>query len=245
MNLIRQTLRFFTLSMLVFSVQAADYDERQLSQRFAKIGVELLEIAPSEMPGMLELTTNQGIFYSTLTGDYFIPGTLFSLDDNGRFNDVVATRNGPKITAALAAFSEDMIVYPAENEKYIVTAFTDISCGYCLKLHREMQQYNDLGITVRYLAFPRAGARSDIGQNMAKIWCSTDPKNALDNAKLENQLPSEASDKLAQCQTMIETQYQLGRDIGVTGTPAIFMPNGMNVGGYIPAAGLLQRLENM
>ena len=44
-----------------------------------------------------------------------------------------------------------------KDEKYKVTVFTDTSCGYCRKLHSQMQGYNDLGITVQYLAFPRSG----------------------------------------------------------------------------------------
>ena len=50
-----------------------------------------------------------------------------------------------------------MIVYKAPNEKHSITVFTDISCGYCRKLHRELNDLLDAGITVKYLAFPRGG----------------------------------------------------------------------------------------
>ena len=50
-----------------------------------------------------------------------------------------------------------MIVYPAKNEKHVVTVFMDITCHYCHLLHQQLKEYNDLGIAVRYLAFPRAG----------------------------------------------------------------------------------------
>lgn len=53
-----------------------------------------------------------------------------------------------------------MIVYKAPDEKHVITVFTDITCGYCHKLHEEMKDYNALGITVRYLAFPRQGLES-------------------------------------------------------------------------------------
>ena len=46
-----------------------------------------------------------------------------------------------------------MIIYPAKNEKYVVTVFMDITCHYCHILHQQVKEYNDLGITVRYLAF--------------------------------------------------------------------------------------------
>ena len=43
-----------------------------------------------------------------------------------------------------------MIVYKAAQEKHVITVFTDITCGYCHKLHEQMKDYNALGITVRY-----------------------------------------------------------------------------------------------
>lgn len=55
----------------------------------------------------------------------------------------------------LNALSNEMIVYKAPKEQHVITVFTDITCGYCHKLHEQMSDYNALGITVRYLAFPR------------------------------------------------------------------------------------------
>ena len=43
-----------------------------------------------------------------------------------------------------------MIVYKAPKEQHVITVFTDITCGYCRKLHEQMADYNALGITVRY-----------------------------------------------------------------------------------------------
>ena len=51
-----------------------------------------------------------------------------------------------------------MIVYKAAQEKHVITVFTDITCGYCHKLHEEMKDYNALGITVRYRPSARGRA---------------------------------------------------------------------------------------
>ena len=49
-----------------------------------------------------------------------------------------------------------MIVFsPAEPAKGYINVFTDITCGYCRKLHLEMDDLNRRGVEVRYLAFPR------------------------------------------------------------------------------------------
>lgn len=66
----------------------------------------------------------------------------------------------------------EMIVYKAPKEKHVITVFTDITCGYCHKLHSQMKEYNDLGITVRYLAFPRQGLSSQAEKicNQSGVW---------------------------------------------------------------------------
>ena len=42
---------------------------------------------------------------------------------------------------------------------------------------------------------------------------------------------------------MIERHYQLGQDIGLTGTPAIVTEDGTLIGGYVPPSALSARLE--
>ncbi len=44
----------------------------------------------------------------------------------------------------LKALEKEMIVYKAPQEKHVITVFTDITCGYCHKLHEEMKDYNAL-----------------------------------------------------------------------------------------------------
>lgn len=243
MNILRRTIGLIFCSLIAFSVSATEFDDAKIKQRFANIGVNVQQIDTMEIEGLLEVTTDQGLFYATLAGDYFIPGKLFSLDDKGNFKDVVAMRNAPKIAAMLEARADEMIVYKADKEKYVVTVFTDISCGYCLKLHRQMAEYNELGITVRYLAFPRAGARSDIGTQMANIWCSAEPAESMTKVKLMGTPVTAVEGDIEQCQTLISEHHQLGRSIGVSGTPAVYLPNGVNVGGYLSPQALLERLQ--
>ena len=57
--------------------------------------------------------------------------------------------------------TEDMIVFkPKGKTKAVLNVFTDVDCGYCRKLHREVSQLNDFGIEVRYLAYPRLESSS-------------------------------------------------------------------------------------
>ena len=217
-------------------------DEAKLRARFENMGVEVNSIVPASMNGLVEIDTNGGLFFSNLTGDLFIAGALYSLDDNGKYVNLIEERKAPANAEKIAAFEDEMIVYPAENEKYAITVFTDTTCGYCVRVHSQMSGYNELGITVRYLAYPRQGPSGEVAEEMARIWCAKDSVQAMNKAKIERNF-TEQVENLAQCKGKVAQHYQLGRELGISGTPAIFLPNGKLVAGYMPPAALYARLN--
>lgn len=219
-------------------------DKNQLKERFAKIGLNIVDVVPSGVDGLVEIQTADGVLYASPQGDHFIAGTLYSLDKDGRYEDVVAKRQAPMNAEKIESFKDSMIEYKAANEKYVVTVFTDITCGYCVRLHSQMQGYNDLGITVRYLAYPRQGATGMVADQMAAIWCADDQQAAMHDGKVERKFPAKG-ENFEQCQKTIQKHFALGRQLGISGTPAIFLPNGEMVGGYLPPAQLLQRLQQL
>ncbi|USD65742.1 thioredoxin fold domain-containing protein [Vibrio sp. SCSIO 43136] len=224
------------LSATTLAAQTANVAE--IEARFAKIGISVTEVSDSEVEGLVEVTTNQGLFFVTPSGDHFIHGKMFSLNKDGEYRDVMAKKSVDKI----AKFESSWIEYKAENEKYAITVFTDTDCGYCLKLHKRMKAYNDLGITVRYLAYPRAGVQSKTGLAMSSIWCSADPKAAMDTVKLNRTLP-EGTSPVSECSDTIAKQFLLGKNLGVTGTPAIIAPNGSLIGGFVEPNELIAHLD--
>ncbi len=208
-----------------------------------KLGLNVEKIQETMMPGMALLLTNQGIFYATYNGDYFIEGSVYSVGDE-------VTNMGEEALAkirlnGIKRFENDMIVYPAKNEKHVVTAFTDITCGYCRKMHKQMADYNARGITFRYLAFPRTGVKDKFGnftdsfKSLRSVWCSDNAAQAMTKAKKDEAIPYLVCDK------PIEAQLNFGRQIGVKGTPAIILENGMMIPGYQPPENLEKILKSL
>ena len=99
-----------------------------------------------------------------------------------------------------------------------------------------MAELNDMGVTVRYLAFPRTGLNTETSAKMISTWCAEDRQAMFTAAKRGTDVPP------ADCDSPVEEQYQLGREVGVTGTPALVFDDGTIVPGYIPAATLAQYL---
>ena len=215
----KNSLMMFTL-LAAFS-SAVQADDAAIKQTLAKLGVQSTEIQPSPISGMKTVLTNSGVLYVTEDGKHMIQGPLYDVSGPQPIN----TTNSMLMTH-LNALEKEMIVYKAANEKHVITVFTDITCGYCHKLHEQMADYNALGITVRYLAFPRQGMQSEAADNMKAIWCAKDRNKAFDDAMAGKGV------KAASCDVDIADQYALGVQFGVSGTPAIVLSNGYVVPGY-------------
>ncbi|MCP8898007.1 thioredoxin fold domain-containing protein [Gilvimarinus xylanilyticus] len=126
---------------------------------------------------------------------------------------------------------------PDDETKHVAYVFTDVDCGYCRRLHSQMDDYNDEGIEIRYLAYPRAGENSPSAAKLESAWCADDPNAALDKLKnLEDVEP-------ASCDAPIAQQFLKGGELGVTGTPSILLPDGRLFVGYLPPDRLLQNIE--
>ncbi|RDV28082.1 thiol:disulfide interchange protein [Alteromonas aestuariivivens] len=199
------------------------------------LGLNVLSVADAPVDGLIQVTTDRGLFYASRSGQYLLQARIFNLDAGMRNETEVALsqmrRDGIK------AFSDSAIEFKAKDEKYVITVFTDISCGYCQRLHNEIGQFNANGITVKYLAFPRAGVDSPTYDEMVSVWCAKNPQKAMTDAKSGDQIAN------ASCANKVAEQYMFGQQVGVTGTPNIILPDGSMIPGYQPAAAVLNALE--
>jgi len=117
----------------------------------------------------------------------------------------------------------------ADEPQATVTVFTDPTCPYCARLHDTIPELNERGIAVHYMAFPRAGMGSAAATTLQQVWCSDNRSEAMTQAK-EGQTISSA----ANCDNPVAGQYELGKSLGVQGTPAIILPDGQLVPGFVP-----------
>ena len=130
-----------------------------------------------------------------------------------------------------------MIIFPASKPRHTLTVFTDIDCGYCRKLHSDIDKYNDEGITVRYLPFPRSGPDTPSYYKAVSVWCSDDRRAALTRAKAGQDVPN------ATCDNPVRASLALGHKLGVNGTPALILEDGHLLPGYVPPKKLAQVME--
>ncbi|KLV04406.1 protein-disulfide isomerase [Photobacterium aquae] len=238
MHFFGRTLLATTVALAACSAYAKP-DEAAITTKLSGLGLTPESISASPLSGLNEVVTERGILYVSDDGSYFLAGHLFQNDGAQPVN--LTEQKMAKINKEkLQGLEGEMIVYPAKDQKYVVTVFTDTSCGYCRKLHNEMQAYNDAGITIRYLAFPRGGERSGNFKEMSAIWGAKNPAQAMNDAK-NGKLNMEGA-KLRE--DMVRKHYQLGVAMGVSGTPAMILEDGTMLPGYQPANMLRQLLDS-
>jgi len=196
-------------------------------------------IQPSVIPGVYEVQImGKGIIYMEKTGSYFIDGKLLQIVGKDIVNVTDKSMIGLREELLAGVKKEDAIVFsPAGEVKASIAVFTDVDCGFCQKLHQEVPALNELGVEVRYLAYPRAGIGSNSYNKIASAWCADDPQEALTKLKNRQEIETKVCDG-----NPVASQYELGQQMGVTGTPAIVMTNGELIPGYMPAARLAERI---
>ena len=198
-------------------------------------GVKIDAVNPSEMTGLYEVVVGPRLFYVSADGRYMIQGDLIDLEAKKNLTE-------PKLAKARAnsiakVGPDKMIVFKPGKPKHSVSVFTDIDCGYCRKLHSEIDQYMAEDIEIHYLFYPRAGKDSESYDKAVSVWCAEDRNQALTDAKKGEEIEAK------KCENPVLEHMALGSDLGMRGTPLIVTEKGTMLPGYVPAKRLAQVLK--
>lgn len=204
--------------------------------------IKVLGVKPSPIDGIYEVHLGAGpAIFASADGQFFLTGDLYKIDNDQLVNMSEQKRDVARAQALHSIDKKDMIIFAAKDDKpkAVINVFTDVDCGYCRKLHKEVPRMNELGIEVRYLAYPRAGLKSKTYQKMATAWCASGKERNEIFTKLKNgqNVPLNVCDA-----NPIAKEFNLGRSVGVQGTPAMVTESGRLLPGYLPADRLAKTL---
>lgn len=215
----------------------ADRISASLSNPAANLEVE--SVTASEVPGMYSVQFLNGPrVLATEDGKYFVVGDLYQVNGGELVNLSEKHRDAERRELLAEVDTSDMIVFPAQGEtRAQISVFTDVTCFYCQKLHREVPELNKRGVEVRYLAYPRSGVGSASYDMLVTAWCSEDQQTALTRLKNKESVPPAKCDDHP-----VESEYELGQRMGVRGTPALVTEEGKLIPGYQSADQLMATL---
>ena len=236
----RHKMKGLLILLLAFSASAAaEEDFSAVEERIRALAPNAESIAISETPieGILMVQVGGDIVYATADGKFLIQGRVIDMDTREDLTEGAKSDLRRELMAGIDTSSQ--IAFEPEEPVHELTVFTDIDCGYCRKLHAQVPEYNEQGISIRYMSFPRAGIGSRSYEKAVFVWCAEDQREAMNKAK------AGSDPDPAQCENPVAEQYQLGMELGVSGTPALLTADGQLIPGYVPPEQLRQRLDRM
>jgi len=204
-----------------------------------EISVE--EINDTPISGLKELTINTGdslrIIYISNDGKYLFSGNLFEIQ--GRV-DVTATQKYALRLSKLEKFDDSLrLNYFPEKMNHKVSVFIDIDCPNCRKFHQQMTEFNKLGIGISYLFFSSSNLNTVSTRKAVSVWCSKSPTNEFDRAMSGAHLPE------LQCDNPVVDHYNVGKSVGVSGTPTLILEDGTMLTGFVSPQQLKRRLDGL
>jgi thiol:disulfide interchange protein DsbC len=212
-------------------------DPRSIIAR--KLDVEIDAVRPSVLPGIFEVARGGEVLYVSGDGRYALSGDLY---ETGSGHNLSEKRRTEARAVALRGVSDsDSIIFAPSHPRYTVLVFTDVDCAYCRQLHKEIAEYNRLGVKVKYLFYPRTGPGTESWRKAEAVWCAPDRHDALTKAKAGAEIPGNG----ACASTPVARTYELGQELGIRGTPGIFTERGDYLPGYYSPERLVQRLKEL
>lgn len=216
---------------------------KQAQDALAKLTdqAHIQDIRPAALPGFYQVIASGRMVYMSKDGRYLLDGNLIDLSSKTNVSE--QAWSGFRKAELAKVPASQRIVFAPPHPKYTISVFTDVNCGFCRQLHQQVSAFNNAGIAVEYLAWPREGVHTTSGnltptyKEMASVWCATDRKAAF-TAAIDGQSPKSAS-----CVNPVQDQFELGVKLGVSGTPTILGPDGRTLGGYVTPEQLLQALK--
>ncbi|MDH5632778.1 MAG: DsbC family protein [Gammaproteobacteria bacterium] len=200
-------------------------------------GMKISKVSKTPVAGIYEIHAGGRIMYSTNDGRHLFIGNLIDLEKQVNLTRVAQQEITKKRLAQVDESS--MLVIGPKNAKHTLTAFTDVDCGYCAKLHLEVPKLNEAGIRMRYLFYPRAGMGSESFNKAVAVWCSKDRAKAIGDAKARKPIDMKT------CDNPVTDHLRLGQELGLNGTPMLVMEDGTIINGYQPASEIIKAYQAM
>jgi thiol:disulfide interchange protein DsbC len=177
-------------------------------------------ITPSPIDGLYEVFVQGDLIYTDKSFSYVIV--------NAKMMDVATEKN---LTAerikqiTTIRFDELPLRNAIEIKKgsgaYKFAVFSDPECPYCKSLELELTKAGAMNYTAYIFLLPLTDLHPDAAKKSEAIWCAKDKAEAWTNFILKGTAPEKAT-----CESPLSANEKLAQEIGVFGTPTIFLNDG-------------------
>jgi thiol:disulfide interchange protein DsbC len=209
----------------------------ELAQRLPEVKRE--DVRRTAAPGLFQVRRGDTYGYVTADGNYLVIGDLVELGSGSKLSEI--ERRGMRL-AAMEKLAPTVLTFgpPEKKRKHVVYVIADVDCPYCAELHRDIKGFNERGIELRYVFYPRRGPGSESFLLAQQIWCAADRHLAFTQVLAGKKLKAPHTDCGGD---PVLLHYETAADAGLRETPLLVMPDGSVFRGVISPSALLARLE--
>jgi thiol:disulfide interchange protein DsbC len=204
---------------------------------------KVLSITESPIKGFCEIAIENmgrlGIFYLSLDRKFLILGSLIEVANmsDKRQESLRRLQDKKRIDIAKIPLDNALILGESGASKKVVV-FTDPDCPFCGQLHQTMKQIvakrKDVSFYIKF--FP-LNFHKDAYWKAKSIVCNKSLKMLEDNFE-KKEIPK------TECTTdEIDSSMKLAASFGISGTPALILPDGRLREGAIPEAELTDLID--
>ncbi|OTG79611.1 DsbC family protein [Acinetobacter sp. ANC 4648] len=224
----------FTLGLAMMSVSFASVEtvKTKLMQQYPNVKVN--DLKTTEMQGLYSGTLDNQIVYVNEDAQHIFVGSMIRLKDQQNLTKDLAIQQHRIDFKKLPL--NDAIKTVRGNGKRQLAIFSDPNCPYCKTLEGNLAQLND--VTIYTFMYP-IKAQSILPSK--QVWCSANKEFAWKKL-IQNGIKPTAA---ANCETPIERNLELGKRLGLQGTPAIIFSTGYTIMGAYPAEKIEQIWINL
>jgi len=177
-------------------------------------------VKPSQIDGLYEVFVQGNLIYTDKNFSYVIV--------NGAMMDTKSKRNLTEESLkqlTTIKFSDLPFQNAIEIKKgsgaYKFAIFSDPDCPYCKSLESVLAKAGINDYTSYIFLYPLKTLHPDAASKSESIWCAKDNAEAWSNFMLKGTAPEKAN-----CKNPLAANEKLGYEIGVSGTPTIYLSNG-------------------
>jgi thiol:disulfide interchange protein DsbC len=230
------TVVFSMLFALAAGVAQADEAavRQAFQKKFPQAAVESVTRTP--FTGIYEIVfvfNDQKIAYTDEKLSFILIGDLLDVRGNERTN-LTQARRSELASQTLQQSTALAIKRVRGSGKRVIYTFEDPNCSYCKRLQQELVKITD--VTIFTFLWPILS--QDSVEKSKAVWCAKDRGKAWDDLMTSGIVPQ--NDR--KCANPIAKNNELAQRFGVRGTPAIYLTDGRQIGGFLEAEKLEQAL---
>ena len=225
-----------TLS-LTACADSAEANIKKTLQKHLGAGTPIETISKTPYSGLYEVKIGAEIVYTDAEGKYIFIGRVVEAESS---KDLTEARLEEVNKIKFTDLPLDLAAKSVKgNGKRVIAVFEDPNCGYCKRFRKTLNEIND--VTVYTFMYPILG--EDSKTKVKNIWCSADRAKAWDDWMLNAKVPAAAPSSCSAAAN--DKVVEIGRKLGVSGTPTVFFTDGTRVPGALDSKKLEAKLASI